>query len=458
MKILEKTESICPMCFYEKKIHKLDANIIEKDGKIWLEKKCQKHGSFKEIYFGDEKLYQRWMKYKVTGSLISDVKTNVFNEPELYTKHTSQTFLTNLVVTNRCNLRCHYCYMNAGATSYVYEPTLDQLRILMQQARNETPRGSQSIQITGGEPTLREDLFDIIRIAKEVGFSHVQIHTNGLKLAESVEYCQRLQDEKINTVYLSFDGVTEKTNPLLKQNKNALENLRKINGNVVLVPVLINNKNIQDAGKIVRFAIDNIDVVKGVHFQPICFCGRATKQTDDERHGQRVEYSEVMKVIEKEFDGQISRDDFYPVSIVSFFSQVVESITQEPQLGFTAHPGCGGSTFIYMKEGKPLPITRFIDIDAFIKFLNEQIKKKGPLKKLRITSAYIKNVNTFIDNENAPSGFDFKQMAKDAALVGSQYALRNFHHKTLNPPTSPASFFPTTIMRYRSDIFYDSNF
>lgn len=431
MKILEKIESICPKCFYENKIQKLDANIVEEDGKIWLVKNCQKHGFFKEIYFGDVKLYQRWMKYKVTGSIISNVKTSLFNEPKLYTKHTSQMNLTNLVVTNRCNLRCDYCFMNAGAINYVYEPTLDKLRLLMQQARNEIPIGSQSIQITGGEPTIREDFFDIIRMAKEVGFSHVQVHTNGLKLARSVEYCQRLWDEKINTVYLSFNGVTENTNPLLKQNKNVLENLRKVNGNVVLVPVLINNKNLQEAGKIVRFAIDNIDVVKGVHFQPICFCGRASKQTSEEQLSQRVDYSEVMKVIEKEFDGKISRDDFYPISIVSSFSKLVESITQEPQLEFTAHPGCGGSTFIYLNDGKPLPITRFIDIDALIKFLNEQIKKKGPLKKLRIASAYIKNINSFIDHKKAPLGFDFKQIMKDAALVESQYALRNFHNKSL---------------------------
>ena len=185
---LEKTTSICPACFQEGNIKQIDANIIEENGKIYIEKTCDKHGYFRDIYFSDADLYKRWMKYKVTGQTAPDVKTSVLNYPQLYKEHHSQSVLTNLLITNRCNLRCSYCFMNAGASGKVYEPTLDQLRELMIQARNQRPIGSKAIQITGGEPTIRDDLFDIIRIAKEVGFVHVQVNTNGIKLADSVEY------------------------------------------------------------------------------------------------------------------------------------------------------------------------------------------------------------------------------------------------------------------------------
>ena len=197
MKELEKINSVCPTCYQEGVIQKIDASIIEEDGKVWITKNCKKHGSFKDIYFGDSALYTRWMKYKITGDVISDIRTTLFNDPSLYNKHRSQTILTNLMATNRCDLRCNYCFMNAGAAGYIYEPTLGQIKQLMMQARNEKPIGSKAIQITGGEPTVREDLFDIIRMAKEVGFSHVQVNTNGLKLAESVEYCQRHKTKKL---------------------------------------------------------------------------------------------------------------------------------------------------------------------------------------------------------------------------------------------------------------------
>ncbi|MCX6665653.1 MAG: radical SAM protein [Euryarchaeota archaeon] len=431
MMVLENIESVCPTCYIEGIIQKIDAQVIEENKKVWIIKNCEKHGSFKELYFGDVNLYKRWMKYKVTGHPVSDVKTSLFDDPTLYADHTSQTILTNLVVTNRCNLRCSYCFINAGAAGSVYEPSFNQLRTLMQQTRNEKPLGSKSIQITGGEPTLRSDFFDIIRLAKAVGFLHVQVHTNGLKLAENIEYCQRLKDEKVNTIYMSFNGVSKETNPLLEQNKRALENLRKVNVNVVLVPVLIGGKNIHETGKIVRFAIDNIDVVRGVHFQPISFCGRATTLKENERKSQRVEYIQLIEAIEQEFSGLISRDDFYPISILFPISQLTESVTREHHVEFTPHPGCGGSTFIVMNEGKPIPITRFINVETYIKFMNEQAAKTGPLRKLRLASAIVKNINTFINTEKAPQSFDMKQIARDSVTVGNEYALRKLHHNSL---------------------------
>ena len=431
MEELEKIESVCPACYQEGKIQKIQGKIIEEDGKVWITKNCNIHGSFKDIYFGDVDLYKRWMKYKVTGKPAHDVKTTLFNDPPLYDEHRSQTVLTNLMATNRCNLRCNYCFMNAGAAGYVYEPTLDQIRELMLQARNESPMGSKAIQITGGEPTVREDMFDIVRLAKELGFSHVQVNTNGLKLAESVEYCKRLKDEKVNTIYMSFDGVTKETNPWIEQGKQAIENLRKVNLKVVLVPVLIGGKNIHEAGKIVRFALDNMDIIRGVNFQPISFCGRVTKIKDDKRERQRVDYVGMMEAIEKEFNGQISRDDFYPVPFVFPISKLIELLKGETQVEFTAHPGCGGATYIFVEDGKPMPITRFIDVESLLNFVNRQTGKKGPLKKLRVAAAFLKNLNNFVDEDKAPHGFDLVKLVKDAAIGGSYDALRGFHYKSL---------------------------
>jgi len=431
MKELEKIYSVCPACYQEGKIKKISASIVEENGKIWIIKECDKHGAFKDIYFGDTGLYKRWMKYKVTGLSSPDVKTKIFNEPVLYDEHKSQTVLTNILVTNRCNLRCSYCFMNAGASGRVYEPTLDQIRTLLIQARNTRPIGSKAIQITGGEPTIRDDLLDIIKIAREVGFSHIQLNSNGIKLAESVEYCKKIKDAHVNTVYMSFDGVSKKTNPWLEQSKKAIENLRQVNLKVVLVPVLIGDKNIYEAGKIVKFALENMDIIRGVNFQPISFCGRVTNIKDEKRERQRVDYVRMLEVIEKEFDGQISRDDFYPVPFVFPISKLIEILKGETQVEFTAHPGCGGATYIFMENGKLLPVTRFIDVEGLLDFVNKESKIKGPLKKIRIASAFLRKIDNFVDYSKAPHGFNLKKLLKDAALGGSYDSLRGFHYKSL---------------------------
>jgi uncharacterized radical SAM superfamily Fe-S cluster-containing enzyme len=431
MKELEKTTSVCPGCYKEGKINKIDAKIIEEDGKIYITKDCNKHGSFKDIYFSDADIYKKWIKYKVTGKTAPDVKTKVFDEPPLYDEHKSQSVLTNLMATNRCDLRCSYCFMNAGASGAVYEPSLDEIRELMIQARMQQPIGSKAIQITGGEPTIRDDILDLVNLAKEVGFSHVQVNTNGLRLADDPEFCKKLKEAKTNTIYMSFDGVTKETNPWIEKNKKAIDNLRKANLKIVLVPVLIRDKNLHETGKIVKFALDNMDIIRGVNFQPISFCGRVTKIKDENREKQRVDYVMMMESIEKEFDGKISRDDFFPVPFVFPISKLIELLKGETQVEFTAHPGCGGATYIFMENGEPLPVTRFIDVEKLIDFVDKESKIKGPLKKLRIASAFLKQIDTFVKYDNAPSGFNLKKLLKDAAIGGSYDSLRGFHYKSL---------------------------
>jgi len=431
MKELEKIISVCPTCYQEGKIHKIDAKVVEENGKVYITKECDKHGSFKEIYFSDADLYKKWMKYMVTGQSAPDVKTKVFDEPALYDEHKSQSVLTNLLATNRCDLRCSYCFMNAGTSGRVYEPTLDQIRDLLIQARNERPMGSKALQITGGEPTIRDDLLDIVRMAKELGFSHVQVNTNGIKLADDPEYCEQLKLSGTNTVYLSFDGVTKETNPWIEQNKKAIDNLRDANLRVVLVPCLIGGKNLHEAGKIIRFALDNMDIIRGVNFQPVSFCGRMTKLSDEKRNEQRVDYVMMMDAIDKEFNGEISKNDFFPVPFVFPISKLIELLKQETQVEFTAHPGCGGATYIFVENGKPIPITRFIDVEGLLAFIEKESKIKGPLKKLRIASAFLKNIDNFVNYDNAPEGFNLKKLLKDATIGGSYDSLRGFHYKSL---------------------------
>jgi uncharacterized radical SAM superfamily Fe-S cluster-containing enzyme len=432
MKILEKTQSVCPLCFHEGAFQRIDANIIEDQDAVWIQKTCPKHGSFRELYFGDKTLYERWMKYKVTGNTTPEVKRGSDDAPELYSNHVSQTVLTNIIITNRSNSSCVPYLPDASHTGYVYEPSLEHLKTLMGQTRSEKPIGSSVLQITGGEPTLRDDLPAICSLAKQTGFTHVQVRTNGLLLAENPEYCRSLKNAQVDTIYLQFNGISKATNPRIEQQKKTIENCRRADLSIVLVPFLIGERNGNESGRIVRFAFDNIDIVRGVHFEPFFSSGASTNTTDTERKAFRVDYGRILESIEQEYPGMISRDDFYPTSFVYPVGKLVEVITMDPQIELSPHPGCGGSTFVFLIEGKPVPLTRFADVEGTLKFLSKQIKKKGPLRKLRIASSFMKNIDTFVDFKKAPPGFNPKQILKDATIMGSNYALREFRRRTLS--------------------------
>lgn len=433
-KVLENVESVCPECFKEGKINKIDAWIVEEDGKVWIEKECKEHGFFRSIYFNDADLYHRWMKYKVTGRGVDNVEIESNwgpDIPQLYPKHLSQSILTNLMLTNRCNLRCSYCFMNAGAAGYVYEPSLEQLREMMRQARSEKPVPSKAIQLTGGEPTMREDLIEIIKMAREEGFVHVQLNTNGIKLSESVEYCKEIRKAGLNTVYMSFDGMSKGTNVWIEQCKKAVENLREVGLGIVLVPVAM-GRNIHEVGAIVKYAAENIDVVRGVNFQPIAFAGRPQKVSDEYRLKERTDYVMLLEALEEQLDGQITKDDFFPVPSMYPVSKLVEKLKGEPQVEFTANPGCGGATYVFVQEdGTLVPITRFVDVEGLIEFIREQSEKSGMFKKARIALSLMKNIWKYIDQDKAPEELNIGELLLNALVRGNYDALGKFHMRSL---------------------------
>lgn len=433
MKVLDKTESVCPECLKKGKINKIKAEIIEEAGKVFIDKKCAEHGAFREIIFNDAKLYHKWMKYKVTGDGVENVEIKHHLSPEgkLYEKHHSQSVLTNLLLTNRCDLRCSYCFMNAGASGNVYEPSLEQIRKMLQQVRDERPVPCKALQLTGGEPTIREDLFEIIKMAREMNFTHIQLNTNGIKLSESVEYCRKIKEAGVNTIYMSFDGMSLETNPWIEPNRKTIKNLREVGfGSVILVPV-VTKRNLHELGKIIKFAIENLDVVRGVNFQPISFCGRLEKVTKDHINNERADYVDMINALEKDLNGQITKEDFYPVPFVYPISKLIETLKGEKQVEFTANPMCGGATYIYVSKGKITPITRFVDVEMFMKLVDKLSKKSGKFKKLKMASSFLANVRKCMDKKKMPKGLNMTNLLVKALSRGDYEGLKDFHYKSL---------------------------
>ncbi|HUV80020.1 MAG TPA: radical SAM protein [Candidatus Bathyarchaeia archaeon] len=433
-----KTKSLCPQC-----LRVVDAEVYEEDGKILMKKNCEAHGEFDDIYWSDADLYEKFAQWgskdnegSSAGIQITESDKGCPFDCGLCPEHKSATMLALIDLTNRCNQRCPICFANAAVAGYLYEPTMGQLEEMMKLLRSEVPP-CPAIQFAGGEPTLRDNFVEIVKMARNLGFSHIQVATNGIAMAKSVEFCNELKEAGLHTVYLQFDGVTEEPYkilrgyPALKTKLKAIENCwaGEIKS-VVLVPTLMEGVNDDQMGDMVRFAAKNLHIVKGVNVQPIAFEGRVD---ESERRKGRITIPDFIKLLEEQTDGEIPRESFYPVPFVLPISYFVEAWKRKPQLELSVHPHCGAATYVFVENGKFIPITEFVDVEGFMEFLNESAEETGKSKigKIKATAALISAIRKFIDNDKAPEGLDSMALLTNILGIGNREALAEFHRNAL---------------------------
>jgi len=142
------------------------------------------------------------------------------------------------------------------------------------------------VQLSGGEPTIRDELPTIIVTGKEIGFYHIQVNTNGIRIAQDKEYLERLKESGADLIYLQFDGVSDdvyrtiRGRNLFDLKVRAISNCAEVKIGVVLVPTVIPNVNLHQLGEIVQFAKKWIPTVKGIHFQPVSYFGQISPVTE----------------------------------------------------------------------------------------------------------------------------------------------------------------------------------
>jgi uncharacterized radical SAM superfamily Fe-S cluster-containing enzyme len=433
--LIRQTQSICPECN-----RTLPALIFKRDEKVYLTKTCPEHGETEELYYGSYKMYAKFSRYWRDGKSIkaANVAMDVCSCPAncgLCPEHLSHTGLSNINVTNRCDLTCWYCFafVKKGLEgAYVYEPTLDQIREMARSLKGERPVAGNSIQITGGEPTLREDLPEIVKILKEEGVDHIQLNTNGISLALNPHLAKRLREVGVSNLYMSFDGVTPKTNP-----KNHWEVPHAINAcraagiGVVLVPTVINSVNDHELGDIIRFGQRNIDAVRAVNFQPVSLTGRLTKA---ERANYRITIPECIERIEEQTDGTISEDHWFPVPSCSPLTDFIEAFTNRAQYELSVHFVCGAATYVFNDPEKKrlVPLPEFVDIPGLMEYLEEKKEElNAGTNRYLVGSRVLTSIQRFVDKEKQPTGLSFARLVTDALVRHDYEAIGQFHTKSM---------------------------
>ena len=305
-----KTMSVCPVC-----LSKIPAKkTVGDDGNIYLEKHCWEHGSFKTlIWEGDLESYRAWAAGDASGTVVP-VRANAVErgcpyDCGLCQSHERDGCCVLLELTYRCYLRCPVCFASAGdqmPRDLSLEEIGKQYDYLMDHG------GPFNIQLSGGEPTMRDDLDEIIRLGKEKGFTFFQLNTNGIRIANEEGYAEHLAKAGVSVVFLQFDGLddavyrTLRGADLLETKIRAIDNCRAAGLPVVLVPTVAPGVNDHALGDILKFALSRAPHVRGVHIQPISYFGRCGLEAPE----VRLTIPAVLRRIDEQMGGIMKAADF----------------------------------------------------------------------------------------------------------------------------------------------------
>jgi len=328
-KIVSRTRSICPVCGRQ-----LEAVRVCRGKEIFLERTCPEHGEFSTlIWRGALCFFENW--YEGAEEIHEGENTRCPQDCGICSQHKQGTCCVLYEITRRCNLMCPFCFARGGVGSDVpMEQIKKDLTAIIKP-------GQTFLQLSGGEPTVRDDLPQIVAMAKEMGAKYIQLNSNGLRLAEDEDFVRRLADSGLSFVFMQFDGTDEEIyrqlrgKPLFEVKKQAIINCGKHNIGVTLVPTLVKGVNTHQVGDIIRFGVSMAPVVRGVHFQPASFFGRypAPPENDD-----RYTLGDLLADLPVQTDGLINLANIAP--------------------SHCDHPLCGfHSSYIAMEDGTLMPLT-----------------------------------------------------------------------------------------------------
>jgi hypothetical protein len=393
--------------------------LFEEDGAVYMEKTCLAHGEFRDKIYSDARLYLKMEEWEFGDNrgLENPAIRDAVRCPDdcgLCSLHTSHTVLSNVDLTNRCNLTCPVCFANANVAGYLYEPSFEQITAMLAGLRAQRPVPNRVVQFSGGEPTLHPRYLDVLRKATELGFTHIQTATNGIAFARP-EFAEAARKAGLHTLYLQFDGLTDdvylrtRGQRLMETKLAAIESCRDAGLKIIFVPTIVKGVNDHQIGDMIRFAIDNIDCVSGFSFQPVAFCGRINRH---DLMAKRFTQSDLAHCIADQTGLTDKYNDWMPLSCTSPFSKLLSALQNYQRPNLTSHPHCAMGTYLYVDpvSKKAAPITRFFDVGAMLRDIDLLARKaEGAHVKFFTKISAWNSLRRHFKPEFAPPGLTFER-------------------------------------------------
>jgi uncharacterized radical SAM superfamily Fe-S cluster-containing enzyme len=426
-----QTDSLCPKCVPEirnkildgklpveilrnEKVGEIKAEIVERDGKVLMVKDCPIHGHFEDVMSIDPAFSKHLEDVFPGRDIRAHADEKLHDHGSSTITHGRGSVLT-VDLTNRCNMMCDPCFMDANQVGFVHELSWEEIKTLLDNAISIKPRRQLSVQFSGGEPTLSPHFLDAVRYCRKLGYQSVQAATNGIEFAKRPEFAKEAAEAGLRYAYLQFDGIGNAANShravgnLFDVKLRAIENLYSAGVDIVPVITLINGVNNEQVGAVVRFALANPKKIPFLSFQPVSFTGRDEAITDERRQAQRYTLANLAHDVKNQTGlGEPTRD-WFPISFMSTFSDFADLVhgpnADWGQLSCGCHPNCGvGMAVMCDKETKEYaPVTAFLNADRLardVARINDAARSKR-LSVIGVSLALLRNYNPY----KAPTHF-----------------------------------------------------
>jgi uncharacterized radical SAM superfamily Fe-S cluster-containing enzyme len=445
-----QTDSLCPECVKEarakiingdenwqslltEKTGEVKAEIIERDGQVWMVKDCPIHGRCEDMMAVDAK-FLSWIEQNFPGR---DIRAHndegLHNHGSSSIKHGRGSVLT-VDLTNRCNMMCDPCFMDANQVGFVHELTWEDVKEILDNAIKIKPRRQMSVQFSGGEPTVSPYFLDAIRYARKLGYNSVQAATNGIEFAQSKDFCKRAFEAGLRYAYLQFDGIGNDANGhrqvgnLFDVKLRAIENMHEAGIEIILVITIVNNVNNDQVGPIVNFARENPKKIAFVAFQPVSFTGRDEDITPQRRLRQRYTLAHLAGDVKKQTGITEPTRDWFPISMFSAFADFADLVKgPEAQWGMVScgcHPNCGvGTALMINKETKEwAPVPEFLNVPGLVKDIQKitDAARGKKFSNFMLAMGILKNYKPFKAPKSLALADLIKKFDKSFALSGEK--------------------------------------
>ncbi len=344
---LGTTQSLCPAC-----LALVPAKIIERGGRVYFRKRCAAHGAREDFVCSDARWFDR-MAYSLPGKMPHVMRA----EPQrgcpfdcgLCSEHEQHTCIALLEITSSCNLTCPMCFAGS-APGGVHRSVADCRRAI--DALVEAEGQPEVLQLSGGEPTIHPQFFEILHYACEQPIDIVMINTNGIRLARDAAFLERLAEYRRRVeIYFQLDGLTEAScvglrgERLLETKLKALDALGAADVRAILVCTLQPGVNADQMGPLVEYALAR-PWITGVSFQPATYSGRYMLPDQLE---QRITFPDILRGVAEQTGGLFRESDFSPLPC--------------------AHPNAHSLSYAYRADGRAAPLARFIDLEEHLDLL-----------------------------------------------------------------------------------------